>query len=89
MVTTTMTATLEREHWNRQPAHLGDLFRVSKTRGEKHLVEVCKLWTHALGGEVRLEINDDLQRSEVFRSQDEVLTAGEAWKAAMVEKGCG
>jgi hypothetical protein len=29
----------------------------------------------------------DLQRSEVFRSQDDVLTAGETWKAAMVEKG--
>jgi hypothetical protein len=24
--------------------------------------------------------------SEVFRSQDEVLTAGETWKAAMLEK---
>ena len=48
---------------------------------------VCKLWTHALGWEVRLEINGDLQRSEVFRSQDDVLTAGEMWKAAMVEKG--
>ena len=44
-------------------------------------------WTHALGWEVRLEINGDLQRSEVFRSQDDVLTAGEAWKAAMIDKG--
>lgn len=48
---------------------------------------MCKLWTHALGWEVRLEINGDLQRSEVFRSQDDVLTAGETWKAAMIEKG--
>ena len=71
-----------------QPTHyLGDLFRVSKTRGDKTLGAVCKLWTHALGWEVRLEINDDLQRSEVFRSQDDVLTAGETWKAAMIEKG--
>ena len=31
--------------------------------------------------------NGDLQRSEVFRSQDAVLTAGEAWKAAMIDKG--
>ena len=36
---------------------------------------------------MRLEINGDLQRSEVFRSQDDVLTAGEAWKAALLEKG--
>jgi hypothetical protein len=36
---------------------------------------------------VRLEINGDLQRSEVCRSQDAVLTAGETWKKAMIEKG--
>ena len=63
------------------------LYRLSKTRGDKMLTTVCKLWTHALGWEVRLEINGELQRSEVFRSQDDVLTAGETWKAAIVEKG--
>ena len=47
----------------------------------------CELWTHQLGWEVRLEINGDLQRSEVFRSQDDVLTACEAWKAVMMTKG--
>ena len=34
-----------------------------------------------------MEISDDLQRSEVFRSQDDVLTAGETWKAAMIDRG--
>ena len=29
----------------------------------------------------------DLQPPEVFRSQDDLLTAGEAWKAAMIDKG--
>ena len=82
-----MCATLQREHWNNQPTHLGDLFRVSKTRGDKTLSAFCKLWTHALSWELRLEINGDLQRSEVVRSQDDVLTAGETWKAAMIEKG--
>ena len=82
-----MPATLQREHWNGQPTYPGDLFRVSKMRDEKELAAVCKLWTHHLGWEVRLEINGDLQRSEVFRSQDDVLTAGETWKAAMIEKG--
>jgi hypothetical protein len=72
-----MSPPSKREHWNNQPTYLGDLFRVSKTRGGKTLSAVCKLWTHALGWEVRLEVNDDLQRSEVFRSPDDVLTAGE------------
>ena len=82
-----MSTTLQREHWNGQPTYLGDLFRVSKTRDDKRLSAVCQLWTHNLGWEVRLEINSELQRSEVFRSQDDVLTAGETWKAAMSEKG--
>ena len=69
-----------------QPTHLGDLFRISRTRGDKQLQAVCQLWTHNLAWELRLEINGDLQRSEVFRSQDDVLTAGETWKAAMIEK---
>ena len=44
-----MTATLQREPWNGQPTYLGDLFRVSKTRGDKTLDAVGKLWTHAVG----------------------------------------
>ena len=56
-------------------------------RGEKKLGAAARLWTHQLGWELRLEINGDLQRSEVFRSQDDVLTAGETWKIGMVEKG--
>jgi len=82
-----MSATCNASNWNGQPTVLGDLFRVTKTRGDKQLEAACRLWTHQLGWEVRLEINGDLQRSEVFRSQDDVLTAGETWKAAMIEKG--
>jgi len=51
-----MSATLQREHSNGQPAYLGDLFRVGKGRGDKALGAVCRLWMHALGWEVRLEI---------------------------------
>ena len=69
-----MSATLQRGHWNGQPTYLGDLFRVSKIRGDKPLEAACRLWTHNFGWELRLEINGDLQRSEVFRSQDDVLT---------------
>ena len=82
-----MSTTLQRAHWNGQPTRLGDLFRVHKMRGDKRLDAACELWTHALGWEVRLEINGDLQRSEVFRCQDDVLTAAETWKVAMGEKG--
>ena len=51
-----MSATLQREHWNGQPTHLGDLFRVHKMPGDKRLDAVCQLWTHNLGWEVRLAV---------------------------------
>ena len=44
-----MTATLQREHWNGQPTLLGDLFRVTKMRGDKQLEAPARLWTHQLG----------------------------------------
>jgi hypothetical protein len=31
----------------------------------------------------------DIVRSQVCRTQDEVLTTGEQWKAAMIDKGWG
>ena len=41
-----------------------------------------------IGWELRLIIGkDDVLQTHVCRSQDEVLTTGEQWKAAMIEKG--
>jgi hypothetical protein len=80
--------TLQRATWNGEPAKHGDLFRVHKDRCGRQLQAVCELWTHRFGWELRLVVNDgQLQRSEVCRSQDDVLETGDAWKAAMVEKG--
>jgi hypothetical protein len=82
-----MSATLQREHWNGQPTRLGELFTVRKERQGKSFEAICHLWTHVFGWEVRLEIDGDLQRSEVCRSKEAVFTAGETWKNAMIEKG--
>ena len=60
-----MSATLQRAHWNGQPTHLGDLFRVTKVRGDKQFHAVCELWTHNLGWEVRLTINGDMPRNRL------------------------
>lgn len=69
------------------PIKQGDLFRVHKTRRERQLEAVGELWTHQFGWEVCLMIAGDLQRSEVCRSQDDVLTTAEQWKAALIKKG--
>jgi hypothetical protein len=80
--------TLQRSTWNGDPTKQGDLFRVHKNRCGRQLQAVCELWTHQLGWELRLVVNDgQLQRSQVCRSQDDVIDAGDTWKAAMVEKG--
>jgi hypothetical protein len=38
---------------------------------------------------LKLLAGDELLQSQVCKSQDEVLTTGEQWKAAMIEKGWG
>jgi hypothetical protein len=47
------------------------------------------LVTHQLGWEVRLAIGAQLEavQTQVCRTQEEVLSTGEEWKGAMVEKG--
>jgi hypothetical protein len=44
------------------------------------------LLAHARIGLV-LNVNDNLQRSEVCRSRDEVLDRTGSWRAAMMERG--
>jgi hypothetical protein len=48
---------------------------------------VCRLWSHQLGYELRPEIDGSLIRFQGARSNDEILTTQEEWRAAMVEKG--
>lgn len=76
---------LQRFVWDRGPQELGDLFRLSKRGREAR----AALWTHQLGWEVRLLLgrSGEVTRTQVCRSQDEVLDTGEQWKAAMIAEG--
>lgn len=49
----------------------------------------CKLFSHRLGWELRLltGVRADSMLAKVCPSYDDVLTTGEQWKAALVEKG--
>ena len=56
----------------------------------KNQVEArCVLRSHQFGWEVCLQVglNRDFLQTKVCRTQDEVFTTGEEWKAAMIEKG--
>ena len=81
----TMSA-LYREHFD-GPVDLGEGFRLHKDRAGRQLEAICWLRTHQLGWEMVLNVNGNLQRSEVCRSQDEVLDRTEQWKAALVGRG--
>jgi DNA-binding transcriptional regulator YdaS (Cro superfamily) len=45
------------------------------------------MFTHALGGELRLDIDWRMARTAVCRSQEEVFSSEEDWKRACQEKG--
>lgn len=79
--------TTRREMWPGYAVDLGEGFRVRKERNGHPLEAVCWLRTHELGFELVLNVNGNLQRSEVCRSSDEVLSKTEAWKAALLNRG--
>jgi hypothetical protein len=79
---------LQREFWR------GNLFRsapaglVTNPSAARREKPSASLWSHQVGWELRLMIDGGiLQRSQVCRSNDEVLDTQEQWKAAMVGKG--
>ncbi len=77
---------LQRPNCYGTPVNLGELF-ILKTSGRE---ATCHLRSHLFGWELQL-INgaDGIVQTPVCRSQDEVLSTGEQWKAAMIEKGWG
>jgi hypothetical protein len=76
---------LQRTNWHGSPVDLGEVFILKKNRRKM----TCKLQTHQFGWELLLFIGaqTEVVQTHVCRSQDEVLTTGERWKAAMIEKG--
>ena len=80
-----MVNVTQRPEWHGAPVELGELFAVRK--GSR--VARCALRSHQLGWELSLFIGHQTEvvQSAVCRSQDDVLKTGEAWKAAMNDKG--
>jgi hypothetical protein len=78
---------VQRSGWSGESQPLGDLFRLHMPKCGQQLEAICRLVTHQLGWELRLEVAGSLQMSRVCRTQDEVLLMSEQWKAAMVGKG--
>jgi hypothetical protein len=54
-------------------------------KGER--VAVCRMFTHQLGHEMRLEVANELVASQVCREDDHILSWQERWRVGLEEKG--
>ena len=52
----------------------------------KHTAE-CSLWTHPIGGEIRLEAAGDFVRSEAGRDGMALIDLAMQWRQQFIEKG--
>jgi hypothetical protein len=69
-------------------AYLGEAWRLRKPGCGGVREARCELRAHELGWELFLVVDtNDLRRSQVCRSSDELLTTSETWKAALVDRG--
>ena len=76
---------LQRADWHGTAKELGELFVLQKDRR----LARAALFTHQLGWEVRLLVGSQLEvvQTQVCKTQDDVLSTGERWKGALLEKG--
>jgi hypothetical protein len=76
---------LQRLTWDRVSREMGDLFVLRTNRRESRAI----IFSHVFGWEVRLVLGAqrELVRSQVCRSQEEVFSAGEEWKEALIVQG--
>jgi hypothetical protein len=71
--------------WDGVPKEMGDLFVLRKNRRETR----ATIFSHVFGWEVRLLVGKhrELVRSQVCRSQEEVLSTGEHWRSDLAVQG--
>ena len=65
-----------------RPKRIDSLWTLCKG---KHTAE-CSLWTHPIGGEIRLEAAGEFQRSEAGRDGLALIDKAKEWKRQFVEK---
>ena len=74
---------IQRSVWNGSPHEEATWWTLSKDGR----TAVCRMFSHPLGHELRLELSGELFLSEVCRSDDDVLGCQERWRVGLEEKG--
>lgn len=57
------------------------------SRGPKSAHVVCRMFTHPLGHELRLELSGRLQVSHVCRTDEEIVECQQRWRATLESEG--
>lgn len=76
-------AGLRRYNDHAGPEPIGEMWKA--TLGTRTIR--CAVATHRLGWELRLSVGDELMRSQVCKTQNQVFDASEAWQAEANQKG--
>jgi hypothetical protein len=79
----TPTSYIRIPQWGGRARNVGDVWRLSK--GPR--VAVCAFWTHPTGGEARITVDGEFQRSEARRDGLALLDLVLEWKRQFTEKG--
>lgn len=76
---------LRRFVWDGQPCEIVVWWTLRRGRGPQR--SICRMFTHQLGHELRLEVKGQLVESTACRTDDEVLSQQERWRTALEAKG--
>jgi hypothetical protein len=79
----TTTHVFQREHYDGVSRALATWWTLRKGQSRA----VCRMFTHVFGHELRLEVKKQLVASQVCRTDEEVLSCQERWRAGLEEKG--
>lgn len=75
---------VQRAVWHGEPYRLEDLFLLRKNQ---HCA-VCEVWTHWAGWELKVLVDGgDPVQTKVCRSETDVLTTRDEWRAKLVAAG--
>jgi hypothetical protein len=76
---------LQRFAWNGEPREVAIWWTLRRGSGPQRAI--CRMFTHQFGHELRLEVKGQLVESRVCRTDEDVLTHPERWRAALEAKG--
>ena len=74
---------LQRYAWSDLPKDLGSRWTLEK----RDHTACCRTLSHEFGWELRLDVDGDIARTVVCRSQDDVLNRQAQWREGLEGKG--